>query len=176
MAPHVSGAIALILGAQQDAGVPLSTPAEIKSILLSSARPFPVSEDHPIGAGIVDASAAVDRAIDGGGETTATVLTQGVILSGQSGVAGPSLLYPLTVPAGARNLSLRSFGGSGDVSMYVKMGAAPNEDGSDADFKSTRPGNTEAVVIRSPKVTTYYIRIRGVTTYGKLSLLGVYQQ
>ena len=175
-APHVSGTIALILGAQHDAGMPRSSPAEIRSILLSSARPFPVSEDHPIGAGIVDAAAAVDRAVNGGGDIQAIVLTQGVILSGQSGAAGSSRLYALTVPAGARNLSLRSFGGTGDVSMYVKAGTAPNEDGSNADFKSTRPGNTETAVIRSPSATTYYIRIVGVTTYNKLSLLGVYQQ
>ena len=174
--PHVSGTIALILGAEQDAGMPRSTPAEIKNILLSSAKPFPVSEDHPIGAGIVDAAAGVDRASNGGGDVPATVLAAGVILSGQSGAAGSTQLYSLTVPAGARNLSLRSFGGSGDVSMYVKAGAAPDENGSNADFKSIRPGNTETVVIGSPKATTYYIRIVGVTSYSKLSLLGIYQQ
>ena len=174
--PHVSGTIALILGAEQDASKPRSTPAQIRSILSSSARPFPVSEDHPIGVGIVDATAAVNLAINGGGVIPATVLSQGVILAGQSGAAGSSQLYSLTVPAGARNLSLRSFGGSGDVSMYVKAGAAPNEAGSDADFKSTRPGNTETVVLKSPSATTYYIRISGVTSYSNLSLLGVYQQ
>lgn len=174
--PHVSGTIALILGAEQDAGMPHSTPAEIKSILSSSARPFPVSEDHPIGVGIVDAAAAVNLAINGGGDIPATVLTPGVILSGQSGAAGSSQLYSLIVPAGARNLSLRSFGGTGNVSMYVKAGDAPSEDGSNTDYRSARPGNTETVVLRSPKATTYYIRIVGVTTYSKLSLLGVYQQ
>ncbi len=174
--PHVSGTIALILGAEQDAGKPRSTPAQLKSILSRSARPFPVSQDHPIGVGIVDAAAAVNLAINGGGAVLATVLASGVILGNQSGAAGSSQVYSLTVPASARNLSLRSFGGSGDVSMYVKLDAAPNEDGSNADFKSTRPGNTETVVLRSPKAGTYYIRIIGVTTYSKLSLLGIYQQ
>lgn len=177
--PHVTGTVAMILGAETDAGITASTPAEIRNLLTSSARPFPVTEDHPIGAGIVDANAAVLKAINGdggGGDIEATVLTNGVILRGQSGAAGTSQLYSLTVPAGARILALRSFGGRGNVSMYVKVDSAPAEDGSDADYKSTRPGNTETAVIRSPAAATYYIRIVGVTAYSNLSLLGIYQK
>ena len=181
--PHVSGTIALILGAEKDAGIAASTPAQLKTILTSSARAFPVTEDHPIGAGILDAYAAVELAVNGSGggggggggdDNGATTLTANTTLAGQSGAAGSSAVYSIVVPAGAKNLSLRSFGGTGDVSMYVKAGAAPAADGSDADISSARPGNTETAVIAKPVTTTYYIRIVGVASYSGLSLLASY--
>ena len=174
--PHVSGVVAMILGAEKDAGITQSTPAEIRNILSSTARPFPVAQDQPIGVGIVDANAAVLKAIDtsGGDQPPATVLTANSPLPNQAGAIGASALYSITVPAGARNLSLRSYGGTGDVTMFVKAGAAPAEDGSDADATSARPGNTETAVIRAPMATTYYIRIMGVVTYSKLTLLASY--
>ena len=52
----------------------LSTQAGIRNFPLSSARPFPASEDPPTGVGIVDAVVAVDRAINGGGDIPAAVL------------------------------------------------------------------------------------------------------
>ncbi|WP_329742535.1 S8 family serine peptidase [Dyella sp. A6] len=177
-APHVTGTVAMILGAEKAAGMPLSTPAEIKDILVNSARAFPVTEDQPIGAGILDAAAAVNLAINGGSgggvDPSAITLTEGTVLSDQSGSAGTSQLYALTVPAGATRLSLRSFGGTGNVTMYVKAGTVPAADGSDADITSARPGNTETAVIATPTATTYYIRIVGVSNYAGLRLLGTY--
>jgi serine protease len=174
--PHVAGTVAMILGAEQAAGRPISTPAEIRQILTSTARPFPVAEDQPIGAGILDASAAVDSAL--GIEPppeTAITLGNGSVLAGQSGGAGATTLYALDVPAGARNLNLRTYGGSGDVTVYVKAGSAPAKDGSDADFSSARPGNTETVTIAAPQATTYYIRVVGVAAYQNLSVLALYR-
>ncbi|MFC5435872.1 S8 family peptidase [Rhodanobacter umsongensis] len=175
-APHVSGAVALILSAEAQAGLPISTPAQIRNLLARTARPFPVKADRPIGTGIVDAYAAVIEALNGGGNESATPLAPGVLQGGQAGASGDSQLYSLNVPAGAKNLTLRSFGGTGDVSLFVKAGIAPGENGSDADFKSTRPGNAEAVLIAKPQATTYYIRVVGVSSYSGLSLLGIYTQ
>ncbi len=62
-APHVSAAVALILGAEKVAGKRLSTPAQIKTILSETARPFPVTPNKPIGAGILDVGAAVDKVL-----------------------------------------------------------------------------------------------------------------
>jgi serine protease len=59
--PHVSGVVALM---QAYASTP-KTPAQIESILKSTARAFPVSPSQPIGAGIVNAVAAV-QAVNGG--------------------------------------------------------------------------------------------------------------
>ena len=56
--PHVAATVALM---QSVASNPL-TPAQVESILKSTLRPFPGSNDRPIGSGIVDAAAAVSAA------------------------------------------------------------------------------------------------------------------
>jgi serine protease len=59
--PHVAGVAALV---QSAASTPL-TQAQMSTLLKNTARAFPVTPDRPIGAGIVDANAAVLAA--GGG-------------------------------------------------------------------------------------------------------------
>jgi hypothetical protein len=180
--PHVTGTVAMILSAARAADLPTPTPAQIKTILTSSARAFPVVEDHPIGAGIVDAYAAVNLAINGDDSGTdpgddneqATGLTKGAIVSGQTANAGTSTLYSITVPAGATTLNIRTLGGSGDVSLYVKAGSSVATDGSNADFSSSKPGTSQAVVIPQAQGTTYYIRVATHQGYDNLSILADY--
>lgn len=62
-APHVAGVVALM---QSAASTPL-TPAQVEAVLKSSARAFPSTPSQPIGAGIVNARAAVDAVGGGGG-------------------------------------------------------------------------------------------------------------
>ena len=57
-APHVAATVALM---QSVASTPL-TPAQVESILKSTMRAFPGSNDKPIGTGIIDAAAAVQAA------------------------------------------------------------------------------------------------------------------
>lgn len=57
-APHVAGTVALIQAART---TPL-TPAQVESLLKSTLRAFPGSNDQPIGNGVVDAAAAVSAA------------------------------------------------------------------------------------------------------------------
>jgi len=56
--PHVAGVIALI----QSVSNPAKTPAQIEALLKSTARAFPSTPSQPIGAGILNAKAAVDAA------------------------------------------------------------------------------------------------------------------
>lgn len=104
---------------------------------------------------------------DGG---DAIELTKGVALGGQSGAAGGETLYKLEVPAGALALSLRTFGGTGDVSMFVKIDAEPTD--TDYGFKSVHAGNTESIAISRPVAGTYYIKVVGVKAYSGLSVQG----
>lgn len=168
-APHVAGTVAMVIGARNEAGLPALSPADMTNVLVKSARPFPVAMDKPMGAGIVDAAAAVNMAMNddgnggdpgtpGDGGTIAKMLTKGVLLPGQSATAG-SLLYAIRVPAGATTLNLRTLGGAGNVALYVKAGTAPVEGGSNADFTSVKPGTSQAVVIQKPQTATYYLRV-----------------
>jgi serine protease len=178
--PHVAGTVAMIVGAREAAGLPALSPAEIKTVLTNSARPFPVALDHPIGAGILDANAAVNLALgndNGGdpnpGDPNATPLTKGVLVSGVTGAAN-GILYSIDVPAGAKTLNIRTLGGSGSVALYVKTDSAPAGDGSNADYRSSKPGTSQAVVIQQPQATTYYIRVASPSTYTNISVLADY--
>lgn len=180
-APHVAGTAALIVGALKAAGLPALTPADMTNVLVKSARPFPVAEDHPIGAGIVDAYAAVNLALGndnggGGNNPDATPLTKGVLLSGQNPLASGNL-YSIVVPAGATTLNIRTLGGSGNVTLYVKAGSAPAADGSDADFTSSKPGTSQAVVIQKPQAATYYVRVAPQQggSFNNITVLADYQ-
>lgn len=54
-APHIAGVVALMLDAN-----PGLTPAQIKEVLRATARPMPGYAEWEVGAGYVDALAAVD--------------------------------------------------------------------------------------------------------------------
>jgi serine protease len=118
--------------------------------------PFPIlpPSTAPIGPGILDAAAAVNLAPDNDRGNPTRVLNNGVPLGNLYDADGDAMLFSIDVPAGARNLSLRSFGGMGDVSMYVSRGHAPTAD--NHDHASTRIGNNErwsSPRHRSPRTT-----------------------
>jgi serine protease len=170
--PHVAGTVALMVGAVKDVGHAPLTPDQIRLALINSSRSFPIAPDHPIGIGIVDASAAVQAAIASDTPITSVVLSNGVTMTGQAGKAGTSALYRLDVPAGARDLVFRTLGGTGDVSIYVKRGVPPTDNGNNADFQSVKPGNNESVIQTLPAGGTWYVRVAGAKDYAGVSASG----
>ena len=174
-APHVAGVIALMQGARLDAGMPLLTPDEVLDVLQDTVTPFTVapSASQPIGPGIVNAAAAVAKAIEPPCEVDcapdATPILNGVALTGLSGTAGSETLYSITVPAGASGpLSITTTGGSGDVNLLVSFEEEPTA--AEADFRSTRPGNNETVRINAPQAGTYYIKLTAARAYSNVRL------
>ena len=173
--PHVAGVAALVISASETE----LSPEEVKAIIKDSARAFPQQPDKPIGTGIVDASTAVDYAIEGPPppcdpeveECTppATPIANRVPVTGLSGAAGSEALYAIEVPAGVTGLlNITTHGGSGDVSVYVSLDEEPQVEASD--WRSTRPGNTETVRINNPAAGTYYIKLVGVRAYSNVTL------
>jgi serine protease len=69
-APHVAGTVALVQSRRLALGLPLYTPAEVESLLKSTAYPLPGACSGGCGAGIINARAAVDAAGGGGGGGT----------------------------------------------------------------------------------------------------------
>ena len=177
-APHVAGTVALMQSARLAADLALLTPAEVKSILQGTARMPNVSPDpaKTFGPGILDAGAAVAAALPGGGGDhgdNATPLSNGVLLTGRSGTAGSMAMYKLEVPAGALALNLRTLGGTGDVSIYVKAGSVASV--VNYDYKAAHAGsNAESVSIARPAAGTYYLTVVGESAYTGLSVLGSY--
>ena len=89
------------------------------------------------------------------------------------GPAGSSQQFTLVVPAGTASLILRTSGGSGDVTLYVKRNSAASA--SSYDYVSAHPnGNNEVVTIRSPAAGTYYLTVTSPSVFTGVSVEGLY--
>lgn len=176
--PHVAAVAAMVQGALAANGRDPLSWSEMRELLTSTARTFPVtpSASRPIGAGILDARAALDKALEEPCNPEleecgipATALANRVPVRGLSGAAGSEVLYSFEAVAG-RLLSFATSGGSGNVSMYVSFDAEPQV--GSADFTSARPGNNEAVRIGAAQARagTYYIKLVGAAAYNGVTL------
>jgi len=172
--PHVSATVALMLDAAAKAGRPVPTPAQVKTLLATSTRPFPLTPDRQVGSGILDAPGAVAAASGIVLPPQVVPLVQGRISAPQQRAAGGSSVFSIDVPAGARNLVIRSVGGTGDASLFVKGGDVPATDGADADLRSVRPGNAESVVVARPSAGTWYVRLTAVKDFANVNVLATY--
>ena len=101
-------------------------------------------------------------------EVPAPWIGNGQTETGLAGAAGDVHLFRIEVPAGARNLRFNSFGGTGEVSMYVANGRAPTA--LDHDLASRRPGNTEVVHVANPAAGTWYVALVGERAHARISL------
>ena len=155
--PHVAGVIALM---QSVAPAPL-TPAQIEGLLVSSVRPFPVTPSKPIGSGILDAAAAVERAKTFGQPISALPLSNGVTAAMPAVAAGQSVLYSIDVPAGATRLDFISYGGTGTINVYLNYEAEPFPTAYIG--ASLRPGTNQTLTRTSPAAGRYYFRVVGKT-------------
>lgn len=96
------------------------------------------------------------------------VLSNNTALGNQKGAAGASTVYLLTVPANAKTLTLRTFGGSGDVSISVTDPSGKVKD------QPNRPGNSEPFTAGKPAAGTWTLTVKGVKAYSGVSVLGAY--
>ena len=174
--PHVAAVAALVQGALASAGRDPLTPAQLETLLKQSARAFPVTipTSTPIGSGIVDAKAALDEALEEPCTVDcapdATPLTNRVAVGGLSGAGGSETLYSFEATAG-KTVSFLTYGGSGNVSLYVSAGEEPTA--TDFDAKSSRPGNSETVRFTAPVAGTYYIKLVGESAFSGVSIQAV---
>jgi hypothetical protein len=99
----------------------------------------------------------------------AVTLANNKALSGQSGAAASTRAYQLTVPANAKALSLRTFGGSGDVSITVTF-----PDGKLATPANAVNSNAEVYTVTKPAAGVWTLTVKGVKAYSGVSVLGAY--
>ena len=100
------------------------------------------------------------------------VLQNGVAVTGLSGSTGDTVVYTMSVPAGASNLRFQIAGGSGDADLYVRFGSAPTT--STYDCRPYLSGNNETCDISPAQAGTYYVMVRAYATYSGVSLTGSY--
>jgi serine protease len=127
--PHVSGVVALMLSVK-----PTLTPDQVTSILQSTARAFPATCSQ-CGAGIVNASAAVDAAIGGttppppgtiaevepnNSRAAAQLISvDNTTVNGTIGTTSDTDYYQLTLPAGGTLVATLTPNASSDYDLYV---------------------------------------------------------
>jgi serine protease len=167
--PHVAGTVALMLSAASQAGSGNLSPVTVRTMLTVTARAFPATPDRAIGSGILDAGAAVLAATIGG-----VPLKSGSLVSNQAGQVDGSVVYFIDVPAGTRTLTVRSSGGTGQTDLAVRLNAVPAVDGSNAAWRSSRPGTTDAIVIASPQAGRYFVRLMPTSAFSGVSVLAAY--
>lgn len=173
--PHVAGVAALVWSHYPDC-----TNAQIRSALGVTAEDLGnAGRDTSYGYGLVQAKAAVDYLAEFGCEgddieppppPVATELVNGETQSDISGGAGEELLYSLTVPSGATELSFVMEGGTGDADMYVKFGSEPTA--SDWDCRPYEFGNNESCAVDPAQEGIYYVKLIGYSDFDGVSLTG----
>ncbi|MCG7535469.1 S8 family peptidase [Pseudoalteromonas sp. OOF1S-7] len=158
-APHVAGVAALIKQAK-----PSATPDEVESILKSTTRSFPATCTS-CGTGIIDASAAVDAALNGTGSNE---LQDGVAKTSLSGDSGSETFYTFNVTSGVSQVTFTMSGGSGDADLYVRVGAKPTT--AVFNCRPYKNGNNEECTFNNPSAGTYHIMLQGYSSYSGVSL------
>ncbi len=78
------------------------------------------------------------------------------------------VLWTVQTVAGGPPLTISTAGGTGDVDLYVRFGAAPTTSVSDA--SSAHLGNAETVTIAAPRAGTYYIGLSVHSPYTGVTL------
>lgn len=172
--PHVAAVVALMQSAAAAAGREPLTPQQVRSVLRGTAAPFVVAPpgNRSMGAGIVDAAAAVQAAMHELPDDPSELLVNRVAQGGQSGTAGEERQFRVQVPAGTAVLNLRTFGGSGDVSLYVAHDRPASAASHDA--RSQKAGNAETVQVIRPQAGTWYMDVVGETEFEGVSVMAVY--
>jgi serine protease len=161
--PHAAGVAALMLSRNG-----ALTPGALETRLRNSARAFPATCSE-CGAGIIDALAAVNAAVDdgGGGDTK---LENGVAVENLSGAMNDELRFTMDVPAGASNLQFQIAGGTGDADLYVRFDAAPTT--SVYDCRPYFLDANETCTIPTPQAGTYHVMLQGFSAFSGVTLRG----
>nr|AGU10518.1 Subtilase family [uncultured organism] len=179
--PHVAGVVALMLAKN-----PALTPDDVESRLKSSVRAFPASCSG-CGAGIVNASAAVDAAVGGGGSsgptvaetesnntlgTANSVTTTGTTVNGALSATSDTDYFVVQVPAGKTLNAVLTPNSSSDYDLYIynsagsQLATSQNGTGAADSASSANTGSTTAA--RYVRVV-YYSGGSGATS-GKYTL------
>ena len=101
-----------------------------------------------------------------------TALTNGVAVTGVSGAAASETFYKIDVPAGQDTLQISTSGGTGDVDLYVRRGSQPTT--TSYDYRPYKVGNNETVDVNNPAAGTWYIMLRGYSSYSGVTLKAAY--
>ena len=157
-APHVAGVIALMLEAD-----PLLTPDEIKTILQQTATPMVSRDRSQVGAGYLDAWAALSATMDRArpyGSFIPEFLDQRPF----SYLFGPSTPVSGTVPAGGR-LVVPLWMGASPLSLQMSVAWGPYPSANDLDISLFDAAGTQLEASTSINAAGIFGLTEGVTAH-----------
>jgi hypothetical protein len=96
-------------------------------------------------------------------------LKNGSSLSGLSGETDTARCYQIDLPVGARDLNIKTWGGSGDCDLYL-IYHRPDFD----EYSSEEYGNKEEITLAAPHSGRWYVILYGFEGYAGLSLKASY--
>jgi len=102
-----------------------------------------------------------------------TELINGQTVTGLSGKRTQWLYYKIKVPAGAKNLVVKTWGGAGDADLYIKSGSKPTL--YSYNCRSINSTNYETGTLYYPMKGYYYIGIYAYATFSGASLTVSYK-
>jgi len=93
-------------------------------------------------------------------------------LTSLSGALFSSRYYRVHVPPSAAlsDLTIKTFGGTGDVDLYVRKGRIPSTADGEWDCKSATFGNTDSCSFNNPSSGDFYILLYGFAAYSGVTL------
>ncbi len=106
------------------------------------------------------------------------VVQGGVPLSGLTSTDPHGLVvYKLIVPPSTTRLTVTTTSGSGSLELYLRQGAHPSYNGTDANFDSRFPGTRQRIQVDSPGEGVWYLGIQGADGgYSGVSLRAITTQ
>lgn len=116
----------------------------------------------------------VTLAVSGEGIAATVIqpLSNGVAVSGLSGLTGSERYYRISVPVNQSELRFQ-MNGTGDADLYVRFGGLPTL--SAWDYRPYVSNSSEEVVVAGPSAGDWYVMIRGYTAYSELRLVASHQ-
>ncbi|QDE66989.1 MULTISPECIES: trypsin-like serine protease [Myxococcus] len=107
----------------------------------------------------------IDSKIDGTTPPPGTTLLSQTNLSGASSSWNH---YPISIPAGTTLLTVTQSGGTGDADLYVRSGSQPTT--SSYNCRPYQSGNEETCTFSNPQAGTWYVSVRGYSSYSGVSV------
>jgi len=99
--------------------------------------------------------------------TSEIPLENGVPVTDLAGAAASETFFTIEVPAGQDNLEISISGGTGDCDLYVRKDMPPTT--IEYDYRPYKVGNNETVSVETPEAGTWYIMLRGYSSYSGLT-------
>lgn len=113
-----------------------------------------------------------NKTVTAGFTATVTPLTNGVVVDNLAGAVDTLKHFSIDVPSGMTSLTIKTYGGTGDVDLYTRRDTLPTT--TVYDCRPYLEGNTETCTFTNPIAGRYYTTLYAYSAYSGVNLLASY--